>query len=184
MSSKGSSGSQPDCRTPLIVVTLYLPSEAKTLAPIVVKRDLRRPPTFCQKYQRNSAGKPCKCKLNAKPDLVLRGKEITETSSNVCSSPSDSGEFRRNDDKSNDECIACSACTLELEADTPCVDEAALDVDFDKYHMDSYGNLNKNLDTDFAHDESLDITASVKSTPGSPDTARIIRITLNNKTSI
>lgn len=184
---------QSSYRAPLIVVTLYLPSEAKTLAPLAVKRDLRRPPSFCQKFQRNSPGKQCKCKINAKPDLMLRGKEITETSSNLCNLPSnqDNDEILRNDDKMNDECIACSACIMEIErrTPTPCLDETALETGFDKYHMDSFGNLTKNLeipcteDVDGENDDSLDYSMSVKSRPGSADTSRIIRITLNNKSS-
>lgn len=179
-------------RAPLIVVTLYLPTEAKTLAPIDVKRDLRRPPSFCQKFQRNSPVELCNCKINAKPDLMLRGKEITETSSNLCNLPSnqDNDGLLRNDNKTSDECIACSACIIEIERRTPSLiaDEAALH--FDEYHMDSYGNLNKNLeiplteDTDGEHDESLECSLSVRSRPASPNTSHIIRITLNNKTSI
>lgn len=181
------------------MVTLFLPSEAKTLAPIDVKRDLRRPPAFCQKFQRNNSPSRelCKCKINAKPDLMLRGKEITETSSNPCTlSPQNQdtdGEddtILRNDDQTTDECVACSACIIEIERRTPsltpCVDKAALDMGYDKYHMDSFGNLTKNLDmtyTDVDIDGEND-DSSVKSRPGSADTSRIIRITLNNKTSI
>lgn len=181
-------------RAPLIVVTLYLPSEAKTLAPIDVKRDQRRLPSFCQKFQRNLPSTQCNCKINAKPDLMLRGKEITETSSNLCSLPSnqDSDELLRNDDKTSDECIACSACIIEIERRTPsliaCADEAALRSN--DYHMDSYGNLNKHFEIpsteniDGEHDDSLECSLSVRSRPASPDTSHIIRITLNNKTSI
>lgn len=193
------SSTQPSYRAPLIVVTLFLPSETKTLVPIDVKRDQRRPPSFCQKFRRNSSSRQqCKCKINANPDLMLRGKEITETTSNLCTLPSpqnqDNDDILRNDDKINDECIACSACIIEIEKRTPsltpCVDEAALDLRFDKYHMDSFGNLTKNLeipyteeDIDDENDDSLECM-SVKSRPGSADTSRIIRITLNNKTSI
>lgn len=180
------------------MVTLFLPSEAKTLAPLEVKRDLRRPPSFCQKFQRNSPSRQqCKCKINAKPDLMLRGKEITETSSNLCTLPpqnQDTDEILRTDDdydKANDECIACSACIIEIERRTPsltpCVDEAALNSSIDKYHMDSFGNLTKNLEMPYTedgeNDDSLECM-SIKSRPGSADTSRIIRITLNNKNSI
>ncbi|XP_031638710.1 uncharacterized protein LOC116350878 [Contarinia nasturtii] len=191
---------QSSYRAPLIVVTLYLPSEAKTLAPLAVKRDLRRPPSFCQKFQRNSSSKQCKCKINAKPDLMLRGKEITETSSNLCTTNlppnQDNDDILRNDDKMNDECMACSACIMDMERRTPlltpvpCLDEAALEMGFDKYHMDSFGNLTKNFeipcteDVDGEKNDSLDCSMPVISRPGSADTSRIIRITLNNKSSI
>lgn len=183
------------------MVTLFLPSEAKTLAPIDVKRDLRRPPAFCQKFQRNNSPsrQQCKCKINAKPDLMLRGKEITETSSNPCTSPpqnqdsdAEDDTILRNDDKTTDECVACSACIIEIERRTPSltpcvvVDEAALDISYNKYHMDSFGNFTKNLDIPFT-DVDIDgenDDSSVKSRPGSADTSRIIRITLNNKTNI
>lgn len=185
-------------RAPLIVVTLFLPSEAKTLAPIDIKRDLRRPPTFCQNFQRNSSSRHCKCKINAKPDLILCGKEITETSSNRCSSPplNQDNEILGNEDKANDECTACSACMIEIEGRTPssitsCVDEMAQSSNTDKYYMDSYGNLTKNLNIPLTRDiivenddDSADCSTSIKSRPVSPDASRIIRITLNNKTSI
>lgn len=195
----------PNCiqtpnRAPLIVVTLYLPSEAKTLAPIDVKRDLRRPPSFCQNFQRNySTSRHCKCKVNTKPDLILCGKEINETSSNRCSSPPNPDyEILGNEDKANDECTACSACMIEIEGRTPSitpclVDEVAQSSNIDNYYMDSYGSLTKNLNIPFTdgidvdveeNDDSPDFFTSIKSRPGSPDASRIIRITLNNKTSI
>lgn len=173
-----------------------MPSEAKTLVPFEVKRDLRRPPSFCRKFQRNIGSNQCKCKVNTKPDLILRGKEITETSSNLCSLPSnqDNDEIPGNEDKASDECMACTACMIEIEGKTPslmpCVDETAQCVGYDKYNMDAYGNLKKNLeyipcteDVDAENDDSLELAESVKSRPCSPDTSRIIRITLNNKSS-
>lgn len=214
-------------RAPLIIVSLYLPSEAKTLAPTDVKRDLRRPPSFCQKYQRNFGGvsnggdgggrNQCKCKINDKPDLMLRGIEITETSSTACISPPatvnqnpDSSDGIRgiaNGDKLNDngdECMACSACILEIERNnrtpsasssiTACLNETALHVSYTNYHMDAYGNLNQNLelscdrsgnvgggDGNDDDDDSPDVSLAQHSRPGTPDASRIIRITLNNK---
>lgn len=204
-------------RAPLIIVSLYLPSEAKTLAPIDVKRDLRRPPSFCQQYQRNfgnvgngggGARNQCKCKINDKPDLMLRGIEITEPSSTACISPSanqtpDPGDGIRgiaNGDKLNDngdECLACSACILEIERSnrtpssssiTACLNETALHLSYNNYHMDAYGNLNQNLEIscdrsgdDNDDDDSPDVSAAQHSRPGTPDASRIIRITLNNK---
>lgn len=205
--------SSSSCRAPLIIVSLYLPSEAKTLAPIDVKRDLRRPPSFCQKYQRNFGGgigggrTQCKCKINDKPDLMLRGIEITETSSTACISPSataDSNDELRgiaNGDKLNDngdECMACSACILEIErnnrAPSPSItarlNETALRLSYNNYHMDAYGNLNQNLEISCDDggggggdddDDSLDVSLAQHSRPGTPDASRIIRITLNNK---
>lgn len=177
-----------------------MPSEAKTLAPIDVKRDLRRPPSFCKKFQRNFRSNQCKCKINEKPDFVLRGREITETSSNPCSTPpnQDSDEIPGNEDKSNEECMACSACILEIERRTPstapCGDEAALGFNYDNYHMDSYGNLNQNFDIshmkemedddDGDNDDSPEASLTLPSRPASPDASRIIRITLNNKSSL
>lgn len=202
----------------MIIVSLYLPSEAKTLAPIDVKRDLRRPPSFCQKYQRNFGGvgnggggrNQCKCKINDKPDLMLRGIEITETSSTACISPSatpnpnpDSSDGIRgiaSGDKLNDngdECMACSACILEIERNnrtpssssiTACLNETALHLSYNNYHMDAYGNLNQNLDiscdrSDDDDDDSPDVSLAQHSRPGTPDASRIIRITLNNKSN-
>lgn len=185
-------------RAPLIVVTLYLPSEAKTLAPFEVRRDIRRPPSFCQKFRRNSSSKQCKCKINAKPDLVMRGREITETKSNLCSLPpnQDIDEILRNEDKTNDECISCSACTIEIGRTTPslckspCTDETAADFSFNKYHMDSFGNLTRNLEeipyteNDDDENDSLDYSMSVKNRLSSAYSSRIIRITLNNKSNV
>lgn len=156
-------------------MSLFLPSEAKTLAPVDVKRDRRRPPSFCQKYQRNFGGGvggtsrtqcQCKCKIADQPDLMLRGTEITETSptSAACTSPlaasdRDSSNGIRgivNDDKlfdTGDECMACSACIFEIERNkTPspsiaaCLNETELRLSYNKYHMDEYGNLNQNLE--------------------------------------
>lgn len=197
-----------------------MPSEAKTLAPIDVKRDLRRPPSFCQKYQRNLGGvgnggggrNQCKCKINDKPDLMLRGIEITDASSTACISPSatanqspDPSDGIRgiaNGDKLNDngdECMACSACILEIERSnrtpssssiTACMNGTALQVtSYNNYHMDAYGNLNQNLEIscdrggndDDDDDDSPDVSLAQHSRPGTPDASRIIRITLNNK---
>lgn len=183
-------------KAPLIIVSLYLPSEAKTLAPIDVKRDLRRPPLFCQKFQRNFRSNQCKCKINEKPDFVLCGKEITETSSNPYSSPlnQDNDEILRNDgDKSNDECMPCSACILEIERQTtsiaPVIDETTLCFNYENYHMDAYGNLKESFDIsctkelDGENDDSLEASLTLHSRPASPDASRIIRITLNNKSN-
>lgn len=196
MSRKRANSTQSPDKAPLIIVSLYLPSEAKTLAPIDVKRDLRRPPSFCQKFQRNVRSNQCKCKINEKPDFILRGREITETSSNPCSSPpnQDNDEILRNDDKSNEECMACSACILEIERQTPSiapgVDETALCFSYDNYHMDLYGNLKESFDISCTKelngendDDSPEASLTLHSRPASPDASRIIRITLNNKTN-
>lgn len=195
------------CRAPLIIVSLYLPSEAKTLAPIDVKRDQRRLPSFCQKYQRNFGGgigrTQCKCKVNSNPELMLRGTEITDTTSMVaiCNglNLATSNQDFNNDDKSNDnadECMACSACILENARNTTtpspsitsCLNETEMRFNYNKYHMDAYGNLNQNLElpSDDVADESDDspeVSLNQHSRPCTPDASRIIRITLNNKSN-
>lgn len=184
---------QTTYRTPLIVVSLFMPSEAKTLAPKDIKRDIRRQPIFCKKFQKHQSSQndQCNCKINLKPDFVIRGKEIADNSNNKNADESyDEHQTESNcTDDGELNCVDCCACFIEMERNAEmnatCVDKAELCVNFDKFQMDVYGNLPKATDAIRCSD-SIDnflSTHSILSTHRScsPNTSRVIRITLNNK---
>lgn len=175
-----------------MVMTLYLPNLVDTLAKKQVKRDARRPPSFCKKQNSNASIIQCNCKFNTKPDFVVRGKEIIN--GNCKMEPSiivDTTD--KISDQNEGECRQLCDCLVKLESELartqPCVDKTELCADFEHYHMDVNGNLPK--------DSSIPTTRSFKvennnqwvpctmiSTKSIYNSNTVIRITLNNKPNV
>lgn len=188
------SASTPSCRTPLIIVTLFIPTEAKTLAPKDLKRDQRRrPPSFCQNFQRQtSLNGQCSCKTNTELEFLVRGKEIHESGHDSITIEQ-VGEILTmpgaNDTDENNDFNSCCACFIEMEKENSnlemptTVDRTELCVNFENYQMDSNGNLpsvpeipiTRNI---AAESDALSITTKRIC---SPTTSQIIRITMNNR---
>lgn len=186
---------QTTCRTPLIIVTLYIPSEAKTLAPKCIKRDHRRPPSFCQNFQKQIpiGGDQCSCKVNATPNLFIRGREINENSlkpmetnaknaTNEIHIDDNDGNGETDEDNEN---VSCCACFIEMERQNsnltvPTTKQTEF---FVNYRMDSNGDLPTEPVIPICDDIGIDSDASSVTTKRicSPSTSQIIRITMNNK---
>lgn len=188
------SASTPSCRTPLIIVTLFIPTEAKTLAPKDIKRDQRRrPPSFCQNFQRQtSINDQCSCKTNTELDFLVRGKEIHEIGHDSITIE-EVGEISTmagaNDMDENDAFNSCCACFIEMEKENSnlkvptTVDRTELCVNFENYQMDSNGNLPPVPAIPIIRDIAVESGASSITTKRicSPSTSQIIRITMNNR---
>lgn len=178
-------------------MTMYLPAQVKTLAPKPFKRELRRTPLSCKNFQRQTSVELCHCKINTSPDFIVRGKEINDVNGK---SKNDDTESNVNVENANekklfenfDECMPCCACLIELEnkTNTPqlCTDKTELCVDVDNYHMDPNGDLPKRASiptTRYVEIERNDhwppCTMISTKRACSPNTAQVIRITLNNK---
>lgn len=190
------SASIPSCRTPLIIVTLFIPSEAKTLAPKDIKRDQRRrPPSFCQNFQRQtSLNDQCNCKTNTDLDFLVRGKEIHESGLDSITIEHEVGEITTipgaNDTDENDEFNSCCAYFIEMdkenlnsEVTTTTVDRTQQCVNFENYQMDLNGNLPPVPVIPTINDIVVEGDASSIATKRicSPTTSQIIRITMNNR---
>lgn len=188
------SASTPSCRTPLIIVTLFIPTEAKTLAPKDIKRDQRRrPPSFCQNFQRQtSLNDQCSCKTNTELDFLVRGKEIHESGHDSIKIE-EVGEILKNpgvdDTDENDEFNSCCACFIEMEKENSnlevptTVDQTELCVNFENYQMDSNGDLPPVPAIPITKDITVESDVSSITTKRicSPSTSQIIRITMNNR---
>lgn len=193
---------EPMQRTPLIIIEMHMPNEIETLAPKHKRRDIHRPPLLCRNYQRSqSTTDLCNCKVNMTPDFIVRGKEIDDRNSKKLDDSSiDNANACENigniDDVSN--CIDCCACFIEMERrahqlDGESKEEKKLCVNVENFFMDSHGNLPKNSDmlhvSDDDEEENVDLLRANSSTQqqlrlSSPNTSRVIRITLNNKNSM
>lgn len=189
------SASTPSCRTPLIIVTLFIPTEAKTLAPKDLKRDQRRrPPSFCQNFQRQaSLNDQCSCKTNTELDFLVRGKEIHESGHNSITIE-EVGVISTvpgaDDTVENDEFNSCCACFIEMEKENSIlvvpttVDQTELCVNLDNYQMDSNGNLPPVPAIPITKDIAVESDGQSSITTKrirSPSTSQIIRITMNNR---
>lgn len=193
---------EPMQRTPLIIIEMHMPNEIETLAPKHKRRDIHRPPLFCRNYQRSqSTTDLCNCKVNTTLDFIVRGKEIDDRNGKkLDDSSADNDNDCENagniDDIAN--CIDCCACFLEMERraqqmSAANTDEPKICVNVENYLMDSHGNLPKNADMLHVSDEedeaNVDLLRANVSTQHqqrlpSPNTSRVIRITLNNKNSM
>lgn len=181
-----------------------MPNEIKPLAPPAYKRrEFHRPPLLRRNLQRSQSATNdlCNCKVNLTPDFIVCGKEIDDRNQSKIDSDESSltigndCEFVQSiDDVSN--CIDCCACFIEMERraqlnDQPKVKRDCsknLRVNVDNFLMDSYGNLPKNagmlqLSENDGNGEDCGATVTARRAC-SPNTSRVIRITLSNKHSL
>lgn len=179
-----------------------MPYEIETPAPKLMRRHSHRPPLMCRNFQRSqSIGDLCNCKVNRSPEFIVCGKEIDDSASHVKQKPEDessSPEQLENDCgnlgfiDSPANCIDCCACFVEMERRaqmaTQIDDPTKLSVNVDNFFMDSFGNLPKTAE--IVHESEAEVrdgnggvcetTVSTRRV-GSPNTSRVIRITLNSK---
>lgn len=127
------------------------------------------------------------------------GKEIDDLSSHARQKPDESsveqqgnehGGFGSAADPAN--CIDCCACFVEMERRAQQQQATQhdagrkLSVNVDNFFMDSYGNLPKTAEiVDESGGEPSGVCAATVSSRRacSPNTSRVIRITLNNKSA-
>lgn len=202
-SKSSSSSGDSTQRTPLILIELHMPNEIKPLAPSTYKRrEIHRPPLFRRNFQRSQSATSdlCNCKVNLTPDFIVCGKEIDDRNQSKpdvddssLANENDCENVESVDDMTN--CIDCCACFIEMERgsqtnDEPKVksDPSRLRVNVDNFVMDSYGNLPKNAEmlkvSENDGDDGVFEATSTERRACSPNTSRVIRITLNNKHSL
>lgn len=183
-------------RTPLIIIELHMSHDIETPAPKSMRRNAQRPPLLCRNLQRSQSTDVCHCKVNRSPEFIVCGKEIDD-SSHASQKPDESspgqpgnehGGFGIAADPAN--CIDCCACFVEMERRaqqmaTQLDERRKLSVNVDNFFMDSYGNLPKTAEiVDESADEPSGGVCATTVSSGracSPNTSRVIRITLNNK---
>lgn len=178
-----SSGS--DERAPLIIMTLFIPPETKTLAPSSIKRDPRRQPIFCQNFKTPSP-RTIHAKDDDVPEIIIRGLDIGESNSMEMKEAEKTVEPVIN---TNESCCGCMQYTDCANLLMPPVNKTELCLNFDDYEMDQYGHLPGDSRTPTpslicSDGAKSPITSSIWMRRAcSPATGQVIRITMNDKSA-
>lgn len=152
-------------KTPLIVVSLCIAPDTKTLAPTAIKRDPRKQPPFCQ-YFKIPTHQSVDEKQQNYPEFLIRGIEITEKTKN-----SSAENVPSPDDILLDTTIVHDECTC-------CVPNELL-LNLDGYEMDNFGHLPGDSRTPTPMRGTMLLRDGHRKS--SPATEQVIRITMNNK---
>lgn len=156
-------------KTPLIVVSLCIAPDTKTLAPSIIKRDPRKQPPFCQYFKipsnHHSDEKP-----QTYPEFLIRGIEITEKSKN-------SSNFIDETETHPDIGLFEPIELANLDDCTCCEQQKELLLNLDGYEMDNFGHLPGDSRTPTPMRGAMFRNNCLPS----PATEQVIRVTMNNK---
>lgn len=190
--------SNSDERAPLMIMTLFIPLEAKTLAPQSIKRDPRRQPIFCQNFKPPTPrSNDANNNQNNKhvPEIIIRGLDMVDGQRSSAQKSTDAAAEQTIEMpviETNNNVGCCIDCMQQYECDNflmPPMDKTELCLNFEGYEMDQYGHLPGDSRTP---SPSLTLSDNVKDpcTGGgalwmrracSPATGQVIRITMNDK---
>lgn len=187
--SRLSSSTGQNAKTPLVVVTLYIPPDIQTLAPKEIKRDPRKQPSYCQNFKSSSSFE----KGRSSPEFFIKGYEIIDKSSVSTDVEATVVDHETEDDGKNERNDTCCTCMVDDErynnsTDDDCtlMTQNELLLNFDDYEMDAYGHLpgDSRTPTPTPIRKYIDGKSRCRITAlraSSPSTGQVIRVTMNNK---
>lgn len=178
-------------KTPLIVFTLSMSPDTETLAPKDIKRDPRKPPSFCVNFKTTSAAAATATderNIIETSEFFIRGIEIADRLKGgaAAAPPPAITEVDDNcaNDADDDNSIECSCGEKDSTAHDSSAMLNGLILKLDGYEMDKFGHLPGHSRTPTPSRGV--VTGGGRCTrfvrrPPSPATEQVIRITMNNK---